>query len=120
VVHRAVVVAVNVALKAPAGTMTEDGTVAIVVLLLERVTVIPPDGAGPVSETVPATGLPPVTDAGLSETAERTEGVTQLGSTQANERPGLDPATPSARPPRMSNPLKSRAAPVRRWKATGA
>ena len=55
------VVAVNVAVVAFAATVTLAGTVAAEVLLLERVTTAPPDGAGPFSVTVPVELLlPPV------------------------------------------------------------
>jgi hypothetical protein len=57
-------VAVKVAVVAPAGTVTLAGTLAAETLLLERLTSAPPDAAGPVSLTVPvelfrppATGL---------------------------------------------------------------
>jgi hypothetical protein len=71
VVHCGSGVTVTVALVAPVGTVTEAGTVATLELLLTRVMVIPPDGAGPVSETVPVTGLPPVTEVALSESVDR-------------------------------------------------
>ena len=48
---------VKVAVEEPAATVTDAGTVAAV-LVLASLTRIPPDGAGPVSGTVPAT-LPP-------------------------------------------------------------
>src|SRR5881394_2124922 len=64
----ALVVTVNVALLAPAATVTLAGTVAVDVLL--RVTAAPPVGAGPLSVTVPVEGDPPVTLAGLSAIAE--------------------------------------------------
>src|SRR5205814_4922278 len=65
----ALVVTVNVALLAPAATVTLAGTVAVDVLLL-RVTAAPPVGAGPLSVTVPVEGDPPVTLAGLTAIAE--------------------------------------------------
>jgi len=66
----ALVLTVNVALLAPAATVTLAGTVAVDVLLLVSVTAAPPVGAGPLSVTVPVEGDPPVTLAGLSAIAE--------------------------------------------------
>jgi hypothetical protein len=60
------VLAVNVALKAPAGTVTLAGTVAALVLLLDSVTTAPPEGAALVRLAVPCEVLPPTTLAGLS------------------------------------------------------
>jgi hypothetical protein len=68
----ALVLTVNVALVAPAVTVTLDGTLAAVVLLLESVTCAPPAGAGPLRVTVPAEEFPPVTLVGFSESEERT------------------------------------------------
>src|SRR6267142_2427096 len=65
----ALVLTVNVALVAPAGTVTLDGTVATP-LLLESSTCAPPVGAAPLSVTVPVEGDPPVTLVGLSATEE--------------------------------------------------
>ena len=59
----------NVALVAPAATVTLPGTVAAA-LLLESVTANPPDAAADVSVTVPCAALPPVTVEGLNEIAE--------------------------------------------------
>jgi hypothetical protein len=56
----AFVVTVNGAELAPAAIVTLDGTVAAA-LALERVTVAPVLGAGPVSVAVPVTGVPPTT-----------------------------------------------------------
>ena len=56
----ALVAMLNVALVAPDTTVTLAGTDAAP-LLLESVTCAPPAGAGPSSETVPVTGVPPVT-----------------------------------------------------------
>jgi hypothetical protein len=73
-VATALVLTVNVALVAPAATVTLEGTLAAVVLLLESVTCAPPDGAGPLNVTVPVEELPPVTLAGFSESEEREVG----------------------------------------------
>jgi len=61
----ALVLTENVALVAPAATVTLDATVAEV-LLLERFTMAPPAGAAPLRVTVPVEGDPPVTLLGLS------------------------------------------------------
>jgi hypothetical protein len=66
----ALVFTVNVALLAPAATVTVAGTVAVDVLLLERETTAPPMGAGPLSVTVPVEGDPPVTLVGFSVSEE--------------------------------------------------
>ena len=55
------VLTVNVALLAPAVTVTLAGTAAAVVLSLDRETAAPPLGAGPLRLTVPVDGDPPVT-----------------------------------------------------------
>ena len=68
------VVMVKVADVLPAGTVTEAGTVAAVVLLLCRETLTPPVGAAPVSVTVPVEALPPVTLVGLTVTDVRLTG----------------------------------------------
>jgi len=60
------VVTVNEALLAPAGTTTLAGTVATAELLLANDTVTPPDGAAPLSVTVPVDDAPPVTLAGFN------------------------------------------------------
>jgi len=67
----ALVLTVNVALLAPAATVTLAGTVAVDVLLLERETVAPPVGAGPLSVTVPVEADPPVTLVGFNVSEER-------------------------------------------------
>ena len=59
------VVAVKVAVVAPAATVTVGGTVAAG-LLLVRVTTAPPTGAGPLRVTVPVEGLPPITLVGFT------------------------------------------------------
>jgi hypothetical protein len=60
------VLTVKVAVLAPPGMLTLAGTVAATVLLLERVTNAPDDGAAALSVTVPCDGLPPTTLVGLS------------------------------------------------------
>ena len=73
----AVVLTGNVALVAPAGTATLEGTLAAP-LLLESATCAPPAGAGPFSVTVPVEEFPPVTLVGfsVSEGAGAEAGVT--------------------------------------------
>ena len=67
----AIVFTVNVTEIFPAGTLTEVGGTAEV-LLLESLTAMPPVGAGPLSVTVPVEEAPPVTAVGLrlSDTSE--------------------------------------------------
>ena len=73
----ALVLTVNVALVAPAATVTLAGTLATVVLLLDRAATAPPLGAAPLRVTVPCEELPPVTLVGFSVSEERViEGVT--------------------------------------------
>src|SRR5204863_9067597 len=60
------VATVNVAVVAPAATVTEAGTVAALVLLLVNPTTAPPAGAAALSVTVPVLFAPPVSVAGLS------------------------------------------------------
>jgi hypothetical protein len=63
----------NVALLTPGGIVTlGTATWATPALLLERFTVAPPVGAGPLRVTVPVEELPPVTDTGFSDTLLRT------------------------------------------------
>src|SRR5258708_25642616 len=50
---------------------TLDGVLATVVLLLESVTVAPPDGAAALNVTVPVEEFPPVTLVGLRVSEER-------------------------------------------------
>src|SRR3989449_6825941 len=69
----ALVVIVNGALVAPAGTVTLPGTVAAG-LLLDSVTCAPPAGAGPSSVAVPVELLPPVTVVGFTPSEERRTG----------------------------------------------
>ena len=68
------VVAVNVALVAPAATVTLGGTLATPVLLLDSDTAAPPAGAAPDSVTVPCELVPPVTLVGFRVTAWRLAG----------------------------------------------
>src|SRR5258708_28693949 len=67
----AVVMQVNIALVAPAATVTLEGTLAAAALLLERATCTPPAGAGPLNVTVPVEEFPPVILVGFSESDER-------------------------------------------------
>ena len=67
------VLTVNVALVAPATTVTLEGTRAAP-LLLESATVAPPAGAAPLSVTVPVEEFPPVTLVGFSPSEARVGG----------------------------------------------
>jgi hypothetical protein len=62
-------VATNDAVFAPAGTVTLEGTVTTDVLLLERETAAPPDGAFDASVTVPVAVAPALTVLGVIEIA---------------------------------------------------
>ena len=66
----ALVVMVKAALVLPAGitTVPLTGTCAAAVLLLERLTVAPPLGAGPVRVAVPVEEVPPATELGFTLT----------------------------------------------------
>jgi hypothetical protein len=66
----ALVLTVNVALVAPAGSATLEGMLAAP-LLLESATCAPPAGAGPLNVTVPIEEFPPVTLVGFSVSEER-------------------------------------------------
>ena len=67
------VVTANVALVAPAATVTLGGTWATLVLLLARVTTAPPFGAAALSVTVAVELLPPTTVVGVTVKDERDE-----------------------------------------------
>src|SRR4051812_17546009 len=69
-----VVVAVNVMLVEPAGTVTVAGTLTCAGSLLVRFTVKPPLGAGPLTWNVPVVGSPPVTLLGPKERASMVTG----------------------------------------------
>src|SRR6266487_6588636 len=60
------VATVNVAVVAPAATVTDAGTVAALRLLLVNATTAPPAGAAALSVTVPVLFAPPVSVAGFS------------------------------------------------------
>lgn len=79
------VLTVKVAVVVPAATVTLAGTRATAVLLLERVTCTPPEGAAPLSATVPVEDCtPPVTLVGLSvREASVTEGDAGLTVSEA-------------------------------------
>ena len=70
----ALVLTVNVALVAPAATVTLEGTVTAAVLLLESATCAPPVGAAPLNVTVPVEELPPVTLVGFNPSEARVGG----------------------------------------------
>src|SRR5258707_13704412 len=84
----ALVLTVNVALVAPAATVTLGGTVAAAVLLLESATVAPPAGAARLSVTVPVEEFPPVTLVGFSESDERETGAGAEGDAAKDRKRG--------------------------------
>src|SRR5260370_14068568 len=72
--NTALVLTVNVALVAPAATITLDGVLATFVLLLESVTTAPPEGAAALRVTVPVEDCtPPTTFVGFSVSEKRVE-----------------------------------------------
>src|SRR5512133_3453102 len=73
------VATVNVAVVAPAATVTDGGTVAALGLLLVNVTTAPPAGAAALSVTIPVLFAPPVSVAGFSAT-EASVAVTLVAS----------------------------------------
>jgi hypothetical protein len=91
---------VNVALVAPAATVTLAGTIATTVLLLESATTIPPEGAALVSVTVPCEELPPTTLVGLSVNAESVAGPGDGDCTVNRRVTDQGPATPAELMPR--------------------
>src|SRR5260370_32760808 len=78
----ALVLTVNVALVAPAATITLDGTLATVVLLLESATIAPPAGAPPLDVTVAVEEFAPLPLVGVSESEERVGGRGGPGGTR--------------------------------------
>ena len=62
----ALVVTLNVALVAPAATVTLAGTLAAALLLVSD-TAAPPPGAAALKVTVPWAAVPPVTEVGLTD-----------------------------------------------------
>jgi hypothetical protein len=85
----ALVVTVNVALVAPAATVTLAGVLATLVLLLESATVAPPAGAAALNVTVPVEELPPVTVVGFNESDERVAVAAAEGATSKSRTAGL-------------------------------
>jgi hypothetical protein len=93
-------VTVNVALVAPAGIVTLAGTVAAPVLLLDSVTVAPPEGAAALSVAVPcAFALPPTTLDGLTA-SDASVGVVEGACTVKLRIDDHEPATPLLLRPR--------------------
>ncbi len=80
----ALVVIANVALVTPPGTMTLEGMLTTAALLLDRLTVAPPLGAGLVSITVAFETPPPETVAGYRLMEESATVAVPLGTTVMN------------------------------------
>jgi len=72
----ATVVTVNVVLLEPAGTVTDAGTVAFLLLDVRATGSAPPVETAPTSVTVPVEELPPATDVGVTDTADTNGGHT--------------------------------------------
>jgi hypothetical protein len=100
------VLTANVALKAPAGTVTLAGTVAALVLLLDSVTTAPPDGAALVRLAVPCEVLPPTTLAGLSA-IPASEGAWVKAPAVKRRTEDQAPAVPAALMPRTRHQCRS-------------
>jgi hypothetical protein len=73
-VDTGLVVTPKFAVDDPAETVTLAGTVATEVLLQERVTTAPPEGAAPVRKTPPCDELPPVNELGFRITLDTLTG----------------------------------------------
>jgi len=71
---------VNVAVVAPAATVTVAGTVPADVRLDDKLTTNPPVGAALEMVTVPVDGVPPITDVGFIERALSTGAVIDSGA----------------------------------------
>ena len=84
----ALVLTGKVALVAPAGTVTLDGTLAAP-LLLESVPCTPPAGATALSVAVPVEEFPPVTLVGFSESEERERGAAGTEESSKSKTAGL-------------------------------
>src|SRR5271165_2627328 len=111
------VVMVKVAVVAPAATVTLAGSCAAPVLLLDKVTSAPPEGAGPFSMTVPLEVFPPATDVGFrvredSATSDwavnwpadqfAAMGVPPMG---LRDQPGYPPESPESRTVSSNEPV---------------
>src|SRR2546427_4769327 len=85
------VVTINVALVAPAGTVTlpTAGTLAAAGLLLERVTTTPPAGAVALNVTVATEELPPTTLVGFSVKPETVRGGGGVGGVAVSRAEGV-------------------------------
>lgn len=109
-VPTALVVIVNVALVAPAATVTLAGGVATAVLLLDSVTAAPPAGAGAVSVAVPCTGFPPTTLAGVSVMVD-SDGAAGVAEGVKRRAAENGPAVPAELIPRTRHQCRTLAKP---------
>jgi hypothetical protein len=83
----------------PAGTATIPGACAADELLVANVTVVPPEGAGALKNTVPVALVPPLTLAGLIDSDCRSGGAFGSGATLTKIDFVTPPAVAKTNPP---------------------
>jgi len=107
----AVVVTLNVALVAPAATVTLAGTVATAVLLPDSVTTAAPAGAALVNVAVPCAAAPPTTLAGLRPIADSAAAAAAAAFGWKRSAADHAPAVPAELMPRTRHQCRTLANP---------